>query len=87
MARRQNTLQRNINRLTRVSTNVNGAGRSRLVTKRTKDAGTLSGTRLKEGSQTFGTRAQREYDVRSAFKDERFSDGTLERQGKSYRPG
>lgn len=79
MATKPRTLSQQINRASGGNRNFNGANDTssrRFVTRRTNSGETLSGRKLQEGSQQFGTRAQRSYDLRSAFASPRFADGT-----------
>lgn len=90
MAKKPSSISRQINNRYGGNRNYNGANDNasrRQVTKRGKSDTTLSGIRLKEGRLQFGTRSQREYDLRSAFANARFSDGTLEAAGKAYTVG
>lgn len=73
-------IQNRINRDSGVARNANGAGRGgRLVTQR-RDSQNRPGARgrygpratayLNSGSQQIGTRSQRSYDIRSAFRQQ-----------------
>lgn len=61
MAKRQSSLQKQINRVTGVSSNANGAGNLRLVAKRDKETG-----KVIEGKTQAGSRNQRYRDIRAA---------------------